>query len=325
MKLLVVIVVVLSLWQEAILQQGKRVITKDAIAAVNPAHLHTTVKRSKKRLSKDDTLCYIENDEESIANGLYSRLPYRKEARTKSNDYYENRGIRSITTHYEFGFEQDYVLKKYSGSKVDDKRLPRENASCYPYSITFVSQMRCHSLINIMSSVERLFYLPYVIQKWEGFRLFSCIISRPISIAVFVHLSELNQTEQFIRDSRFPDRVRLTLYIVDVTSKPDCVIVRNSTYGGCFSRTVYPINRLRNIAIAEVTTSHFVLFDMDVWPSCDSSALSSCVADTYSILLHLPKRYYTNPYNVMIIPAFSLSPAVQQTHKCKSFTDCVSL
>ncbi len=142
MKLLVVIVVALTLWQEAIVQQGKSVISKDAIAAVNHAHLHVKVKRFKKRLSKDDKLCFDENDEESITNGLYSRLPYRKEARTKSNDYYENRGIRSITTHYEFGFEQDHVLKKYSGSKLDAKLLPPETASCYPYSITFVSQMR---------------------------------------------------------------------------------------------------------------------------------------------------------------------------------------
>ena len=325
MKLLVVLVVVLSLWQEVIIQQGKSVITKDAIAAVNRAYLHVKVKRFKKRLSKDDKLCFDEHDKESIANGLYSRLPYRKEARTKSNDYYENRGIRRITTHYEFGFEQDHVLKKYSGSKVDEKPLPRENASCCPYSITFVSQMRYYSWLNIMSSVQRLFYLPYVIQKWEGFRQFTCVNSRPISIALFVHKSELNQTEQYIQEAHFPVRVRLILYIVDVTSKPDCVIVRNSTYGGCFPRTVYPINRLRNLAIADVTTSHFVLFDMDVWPSCHSTVPSSHVADTYSILLRLPKCYYTNPYNVMIIPAFSLSPAVQQTHKCKSFSECVSL
>ena len=144
-----------------------------------------------------------------------------------------------------------------------------------------------------MSSVQRLFNLPYVIQKWEGFRQFTCVNSRPISIALFVHKSEMNQTEQYIQEAHFPVRVRLILYIVDVTSKPDCVIVRNSTYGGCFPRTVYPINRLRNLAIADVTTSHFVLFDMDVWPSCHSTVPSSHVADTYSILLRLPKRYYT--------------------------------
>ena len=29
----------------------------------------------------------------------------------------------------------------------------------------------------------------------------------------------------------------------------------------------YPVNALRNIAISHVTTSHFYLSDMDVWPS----------------------------------------------------------
>lgn len=32
--------------------------------------------------------------------------------------------------------------------------------------------------------------------------------------------------------------------------------------------SVYPINKLRNLAIENVQTSHFWLADMDMWPSC---------------------------------------------------------
>ena len=35
----------------------------------------------------------------------------------------------------------------------------------------------------------------------------------------------------------------------------------------CTHRMIYPLNRLRNIAISNVQTTHFVVFDMDMWPA----------------------------------------------------------
>ena len=35
----------------------------------------------------------------------------------------------------------------------------------------------------------------------------------------------------------------------------------------CKKGDVYPLNRLRNIAIQNSLTSHFVVFDMDMWPA----------------------------------------------------------
>lgn len=88
-----------------------------------------------------------------------------------------------------------------------------------------------------------------------------------MSIAVFVHQHELRRTEKFIRRSRFPARLHLLLYIVDVKGEGDRVCRNNGKQSWCYAQSVYPINRLRNIAIADVATSHFILFDMDVWPS----------------------------------------------------------
>ena len=34
------------------------------------------------------------------------------------------------------------------------------------------------------------------------------------------------------------------------------------------SDTYYPINKLRNIAIKSIKTTHFYVCDMDFWPSC---------------------------------------------------------
>ena len=90
-----------------------------------------------------------------------------------------------------------------------------------------------------------------------------------MSIAVFVHQQELHKTERFIRKSRFPDRLHLILYITDVSREGDRVCRNNGKQSWCYAQSIYPINRLRNIAIADVATSHFILFDMDVWPSCE--------------------------------------------------------
>lgn len=35
----------------------------------------------------------------------------------------------------------------------------------------------------------------------------------------------------------------------------------------CVLQKIYPINRLRNIAINNVKTTHFIVFDMDMWPA----------------------------------------------------------
>ena len=37
----------------------------------------------------------------------------------------------------------------------------------------------------------------------------------------------------------------------------------------CIPQIVYPLNRLRNIAIENIVTSHFVVFDMDMWPASE--------------------------------------------------------
>ena len=32
-------------------------------------------------------------------------------------------------------------------------------------------------------------------------------------------------------------------------------------------KSIFPINKLRNIGIRSIETTHFLLFDMDLWPS----------------------------------------------------------
>ena len=60
---------------------------------------------------------------------------------------------------------------------------------------------------------------------------------------------------------------------------------------------IYPLNRLRNIAIKRVRTSHFIVLDMDTWPSYS----------TYDEIMKLPPSYLENDYFATILPVFSFS------------------
>lgn len=77
------------------------------------------------------------------------------------------------------------------------------------------------------------------------------------------------------------------------------------------SEPIYPINRLRNIAINSIETTHFLVVDMDMWP----------VETTYRDLINLPAPILRNEHLALILPAFSLKSSALQ--ECTSFQDCV--
>ena len=116
-------------------------------------------------------------------------------------------------------------------------------------------------------SKERLFFFPFLLQRWDGCSLHSPLTHSPMSITIMVNAADKDEVESFIQSSNFPDRLRLALYITGFPNKTDCVF-RNTTKGlRCVPSTIYPLNRLRNIAIQNSLTSHFVVFDMDMWPA----------------------------------------------------------
>ena len=64
---------------------------------------------------------------------------------------------------------------------------------------------------------------------------------------------------ELIKSLNLPPRVRIILYIPQKNSKD----LRD-----------YPVNKLRNIAIVNIVTTHFLVMDMDMWPARNSSLLS---------------------------------------------------
>ena len=144
----------------------------------------------------------------------------------------------------------------------------QEEPRSYGFAITIVSQTTFFLFLPSYScSLERLFYIPHLLARWKGNGMNASLIPRPISIAVFVDVAELPRIHSFIQSSSFPSRLLLTLYIA-LNQSHDCAMFRG--YFGrlsCKQQFIYPINRLRNLAIKRVETSHFLMLDMDTWPS----------------------------------------------------------
>ena len=91
---------------------------------------------------------------------------------------------------------------------------------------------------------------------------------RPFCITVMVTESDANEVRLLLQNYHLPKRVHLILYITNPKKNADCVVrLDRRKRMFCHQEKVYALNRLRNIAIENVQTSHFIVFDMDMWPA----------------------------------------------------------
>ena len=111
--------------------------------------------------------------------------------------------------------------------------------------------------------------------------------------------SEQKAYEKALSSAQLENRVHITLF----TSE---------------SNKEYPINKLRNIAIENVKTSHFWLADMDMWPSCMSFVYSLFLVGLREALMDLPREQLEREDLAVIVPAFELSSG----RNCGSFEVC---
>ena len=87
------------------------------------------------------------------------------------------------------------------------------------------------------ASAERLWMLDHICQRWHG----------PIVISVYAPITEKIQTE---RDKCYPNQVEYIITTVKLHIYSD--------------HSSYPVNKLRNMAISRVRTSHFLHADIDL-------------------------------------------------------------
>ena len=119
---------------------------------------------------------------------------------------------------------------------------------------------------------------------------------RSICITLYVKKNDVPDAVRTIHHFQLPDRIRIVFYVP---------LASRDIPG------VYPVNKLRNIAIVNVVTTHFLVLDMDMWP----------VSTTYTDLITLPRNILQNEHLALILPAFSLKK--KAVKKCRSFQECV--
>ena len=121
---------------------------------------------------------------------------------------------------------------------------------CMVTSLLFIGSVMCR--------VDRLSYMPFLVERWKGH----------FSLTIIVSEYELPRVDSFLRNYASLPRFRVTLYIV-LSNEPYNYVVfsRDENKKQQTSRRIFPINLLRDYALNNVVTSHVMLLDMDLWPT----------------------------------------------------------
>lgn len=101
---------------------------------------------------------------------------------------------------------------------------------------------------------------------------------------------------EWIATHSIPDRITLVLHIVLKSKRAN----------------VFPINKLRNLGITNVRTTHYVVMDMDMWP----------IRTLFNEIQKAPLDVLKNPMSAIIIPLMFFAQ-----HRildfCSSFESCM--
>jgi Glycosyl-transferase for dystroglycan len=134
-------------------------------------------------------------------------------------------------------------------------------------------------------SLNRLWMLEHHCARW----------THAISLAVYIG-NDTTTTVESIADE---------LLHMGCGASSDLRALHIQTLAG-YSEEEYPVNVLRNMALAAVTTSHVVYVDIDFWESID----------LYDTLHQHQSVLASNPKLALVVPAFQLS------RQCREWRDC---
>ena len=111
----------------------------------------------------------------------------------------------------------------------------------------------------------------------------------PMIIVVNGHSDEERAISEYIRNTYLPSRLTIIMYLMGHKNP---------------MTKQFPVNLLRNLAIRNVETTHYLIMDMD--------------------LFHLPNSILMGNKSAVILPAFFYNKRLVLP-KCSSFKHCVFL
>ena len=140
--------------------------------------------------------------------------------------------------------------------------------------------------------LNRVDRFPFLLARWRG----------PISSVMFVSEAEVEKACEFLFQHRNRPII-FTLYIVhNMGVNPFFYQGTRRVY---FKQGLYPYNVLRNIGIESITTTHYLLVDIDVFPS----------ANLYDSFLR-QAALLRDPSNVVLFQLFQYTNA--PANRCKT-------
>ena len=129
-----------------------------------------------------------------------------------------------------------------------------------------------------MTTHNRLSLLPQLLYRWKGSSCSRRVTRSPLVIVLNGPIGFESIMLSFVESHYLPPRLTLLLYLIGDTSP---------------EKGQFPVNKLRNLGIRNIATTHFQILDMDLWPT----------VDTYETMMKLPAQLRTGK-NAVIFPVF---------------------
>ena len=182
------------------------------------------------------------------------------------------------------GFSLKYSMVSFQRSEI------RCNRHCHRFWIqSFVCTTSIHVSLSRVNTID--FH----------------VHCRPIVLVIYATSTQEVHLVRYISTHFIPKRVTILFYLVSRYLK---------------SSTVFPINRLRNLAIRNIRTTHFLILDMDLRLSCICHLLFSLsIVNTYKEVMSLPQFLYHSNRSAVILPVFFYKGKQILAH-CSSTESC---
>lgn len=117
----------------------------------------------------------------------------------------------------------------------------------------------------------------------------------------------------------------VTEYLLQKDFSEDIQIYTYEGKEGCFDSKHFPINKLRNIAIQYVQTTHYVVLDMDIIISSKPCLSKYYIENPQAALMRVPSLLWQDYHSVAILPIFFLTSKAVDKEMCKTLKNCTEV
>ena len=224
----------------------------------------------------------------------------------------EKRLFVNCTDDRPFSHCQQYYLFRYDTRMDRCEPFYRQNCSLLRMEwsvdkhnvgydgVTVATQISFITSLMLSTRLDRMNRIPYLLQRWK----------QRISIAVFLDEKELSQLERLLMEYSFPKRIIFSFYIRKTITSVNTPYYRKGNVIQYFNDGLYPMNILRDMAIESVTTTHYLLLDIDTF-----------ISSTLEESIERSRGFLNNHFNILVFQVFQYSKSVNQTI-CRTTGEC---